>query len=222
MKKSLFLFLMALSFIQISVSQDQVKWQYNSVVGLHYLNDIKLNEILERNDLPAINAFNVSAGFSLDIAYKRLLFYPEFGIMYNANSKNDYRTEQIGFAGTLGIGYFLLRKNRFNLIASGYVSAIPTDITIAYDKSAIDLNNIDPRINNGIVVLSHIPYNLGISIRGDFLSDKSFPFAISVSYETNINKPEIRTYYANVSNTIEESGSRFSLKLSYPIGNRRL
>lgn len=221
MKKIIFYFVLLILFFQNLTGQNNILGRLDFNVGFQYINDIKLNEILETKNLPKVNSLNSVFGFNLDVNFKKFIFSPEFALINSTTNKDDYSTKVSGLVGTIGLGYSLLINNNDKVSLLGFVSAIPTVIKISYDKSSIDISSLDPKINSGLVNLNYTPINFGINLRSSFFNDSTFPLGISISYEFGIRQPEIKSDYATILNSIKEKGERISVKLSVPLKKYR-
>lgn len=217
MKKIIFYFVFLFLFFQNLAGQNNISGRLDFNVGFQYFNDIQFNKILETKNLPEVNSLNSFVGFNLDVYIKKFIFSPEFGLINSRSKKDDYRTDLSGLVGTIGLGYSLLKTSNVNISLLGFISAIPTVIKLSYDKSSIDIGSLDPKINSGLVNLNYMPINFGINLRSTFFNDSTFPIGISFSYELGINKPEIKSDYATILNSVDEKGDRISVKLSVPI-----
>ncbi|MEZ4906112.1 MAG: hypothetical protein R2771_00310 [Saprospiraceae bacterium] len=214
MKKYLLFFVFFLLLFQSLLGQKKVIGQLDLNVGFLYISDIQINKILKTNDLPEVKLLNNYIGINIDVCFRKFIFSTEGGILNSRSKKEEYSTNVSGLMGAIGLGYSFLKTDNVNVGLLGFVSVIPTEIKLSYDKSSVDMGSLDPKINSGLVNLNYTPINFGINLKSTFFNNSTIPIGISFSYEIGINKPEVKSDYANISNPVKEKGDRLSIKLS--------
>lgn len=197
-------------------AQDKVEGAFYGAVTTSFWNHFSINQTLSNNDLKTINLIMPSAGLGMSLKYKDFRAAIGFNFMtgIGKTGQSSYKFHSIPL--DFNLEYKVLKLNGINFYAGLTTDFIPTSLELYSDEGVIDIKDISPDTQSGLIMLYNSLFLLGPSMNIALFPESNFPASITVSYEFNINHGVWKSEYATLVNAPHENGNRFLIKLIFP------
>ena len=175
--------------------------------GAVFNGDYKLNDKLAAQGLPqmADAQAEFTVGFNVR-ATKKFWMDTELTTSYSDEKNAVNRIRSAAFGVRLRPHYVAFNNNKFFGTVGADVSFIGNQVDLFTRNNQIDLNELDPALQNGHVSLRNEMLYAGPSLAFGFLQNTNFPLRLNLGYEWGITNGKWKSDFADVNNTVKESG----------------
>ncbi len=187
------------------VNKDRFNFYYG--FGVNVLSDFKMNDKLKASGMPQIAnaAPEFSFGFSFVPSDVRFYHDIEGGIAYMDEKTAGNRIKTTVATVKLRLQYKLIEKQDLFFSAGLDIGYAQTGINLYSRGNTIDLNDLNPSTHTGHISMRNGQLTLGPSVALG-LFQQSFPVRINAGYNIGVTKGKWKSDFADVANTINESG----------------
>lgn len=175
----------------------------------------KINDKLKAAGMPEIGgaAFESSLGFN--VLYEKFTFDLEWATNYMDEKTSTARIKTINTGLKFRPHYVITKSKRFALTAGADVSYMFNSFNLYNRGSRIDLNDLDPSANPGVISLNNQQLFVGPSIAVGLLRNTDWALKFNTGYEWAVVSGKWKSEFAEVDNSIKENGQgRFYAKMS--------
>ena len=204
----------------VSISETTVKREnpFNFYVGFGaaFLGDFNINDKLAQSGMPQVasTAPEFTFGFNFSDPGENLYMDVE-GVAAYLDKKDDLnRVRTVSGGAKIRVHYKLKSNEKWFLSVGGDLNFLTTQVNINSRDNIVDMNNLNPAAYTGNISLYNNQFGLGPSVAVAVCQDMLFPLRFNFGYDIGLTKGKWKSQYADVSNTIDESGhGRFYAKL---------
>lgn len=174
--------------------------------GAAMFGDFKINDKLRSAGVPRLP--DAMPEFTVGLNATMEKWFLDFEVNANySDDKNAGTRVRVGAVGAkLRWHYIPFKTKSFFASAGADVSWVSMQADIFTRGNVIDLNDLDPSAHSGHISLKNDQLMAGPSIALGFLQNKSCPLRLNIGYEWGITNGKWDSDFADVSNTVKESG----------------
>lgn len=178
----------------------------------------KINDRLKAAGMPEIGgaAFESTIGFN--VMFDKFTFDLEWVANYMDDKNNESRIKTINTGIKFRPHYVISKSKKFFVTAGADVSYMFNSFSLYNRGSRIDLNDLDPATNPGILNLNNQQLFAGPSVSVGLLQNTEWALKFNTGYEWALISGKWKSEFAEVDNSLKENGQgRFYAKLSFII-----
>jgi hypothetical protein len=201
---------------QESPTQKEMKEKRNFYFGLGVAanGDYKINDKLNDSGLPDLSPTVPEISFGFNYMWTKTLMDIEVNSSYYRETKDATRIIAMNAGVKVRVHYVPVNKEKFFVSGGLDVSYLTGEVSLYNKYNEVDLNDLNPLNYAGQIHLTNDMVYVGPSAAFGFLQDTNWPLRVNVGYEWNILNSKWGSEFADVNNTVKESGhGRFYAKL---------
>jgi hypothetical protein len=199
-----------------SNAKNKIEGSFYGTVATSIWNHFSINQTLSNNDLKTVNLVMPSAGLGTYLKYKKFRVGVGFNFMTGRGKADQSSYKFNAIPLDFNLGYDVLKISDWSVSAGLIMAYIPTSLELYTKEGLIDMSNINPSVQPGLIKLYNSFFLLGTYLGIDLFPGSDFPIKVTVSYEFNLNSAIWKSEYATLANAPGEDGNRLLIKVILP------
>lgn len=197
-------------------AKNKIEGAFYGTVATSFWNHFSINKTLSNNDLKTVDLVMPSAGLGTYLKYKKFRVGIGFNFMTGRGKANQSSYKFNAIPLDLNLGYDILKISDWSVSVGLIMDYIPTSLELYTKEGLIDISNINPSTQPGLIKLYNSFFLLGPYMGIDLFPGSDFPIKATISYEFNLNRGIWKSEYATLANAPGEDGNRLLIRVILP------
>ena len=198
-------------FAQETTEFEQKKVSISSHLNLggKYFQSFDISNNLMRDGLSNLdNLFAPSINFDISVRKKRLHFVWSSGIAATSRKEENHKYRFMSAETGGSLTYAILGNNKSSFSVGSLLNVSSNSLSIFSTDATFSLNSINPINQTGSLEIYYIPVRTGLMLEWSSYSNEGLPKNVDIifTYQRVINSPKWQSDYADVQDTINETG----------------
>ena len=175
-------------------------------IGAQVQNNLNINQKLLNSGLPTIPNTLPEFAVGLEVFGEKYSGFIEFSSLYSERNAGVNSTRFVTGTARGNFSYNLVNKKKIAFATGLNLSYSVNQFDIFNPNTVVDLNNLIPSANSGHISLNNRMLYLGPSAYVILFKHSNWDIRLNVAYEFALTRGCWRSDFANVTNTVHESG----------------
>jgi len=210
MKKLLLFAIITVSFLNASAQTKDtldVKIDFYVGIGIQVQNNLNINSKLALAGLPTVPTTNPEFILGLSFFGKKYSGSIEGNGVYFRDNNGPNTTDLATANIRSNFSYNLINKEKIAVTAGLNATFSFTQFNIYNSNTVVDLNNLNPSSNTGLINLHNSMIYLGPSASLFLFKNTKWQVRLNAAYEFGVARGSWKSNFANVNNTVNERGN---------------